>query len=686
MKQSPGSDRIPFYVAGGFVLLLLVLHPLGTFGPIDDKWVDQMFRWRGMESADPRITLVAIDDEAIKQVGQYPWPRSVYPKVLDKLFKDGAKVVGLDVIFPDPSIPAEDAVLVDYARKWRDHLVFACDWDPGVLVRHAFRFPFPALHSAVKYFGAVNQPFIDRDEVIRSAPLVVGSSLDAHHWPADKDRQYSLGLKTLAVYEGRDPEEYLGRRFVLHLNVRGEALRPTTLVDRGKKVVVNEQVFGIRRISAGRVLTGRLSDEERDALKGGIVLIGSTARAAFDHFPSPFTDSSPGVEVHATVIDNLLNHRELRSIAPWKTLLVALAFALASAWCLALNPLMSALVIVLALAGWVFGNVYAFHHFLVLQFTTPTLALIGPFIILTVRRTYREHSEKRFIKQTFGQFVAPEVVDDLIKDPSKIKLGGQKREMSMFFMDIEGFTKISEQMDPETLIWALNRYLTRLSQVIQKNKGMVDKYVGDCIVAIWNAPLEQKDHRKLACLAAIECQEMIPEINRELQGRVPRPFAARIGVNSGVVTVGLMGSEQKLQYTVIGDDVNAASRLEGANKFFGSKIMVAESCFEDAKDEVEARLLGSIRVVGKATPLKVYELLGRKGALPDMWKRALPLYQSGIAAFQVRKFKDAKAKFSELLKIIPDDGPAKLYLNMAEDYTAIAPPAEWDGVFNLQEK
>jgi adenylate cyclase len=241
-------------------------------------------------------------------------------------------------------------------------------------------------------------------------------------------------------------------------------------------------------------------------------------------------------------------------------------------------------------------------------------------------------------------------------------------------------------LTPEELIVFLNRYLSALSQVVFEQKGVVDKYIGDCIMAFWNAPLPLENHRLRACLAAIECQEAMKELNAKLDGGLAAPPAIRIGVNSGAMTVGLTGSERKLQYTVIGDEVNLASRLEGANKFFGSRIMVSEATYNGAKDSVEARELGRVRVVGKDIPIRVFELLSRKGGLSEEWKKALPHYEKGLVDFYKRDYDKAVKDFQKVLEVFPHDGPATLYLGAARDYSAIAPPADWDGVFNLTAK
>jgi adenylate cyclase len=258
--------------------------------------------------------------------------------------------------------------------------------------------------------------------------------------------------------------------------------------------------------------------------------------------------------------------------------------------------------------------------------------------------------------------------------------------MTIFFLDIAHFTTISEKMAPEALIEFLNKYLSALTQVVHEQKGVVDKYIGDCIMAFWNAPMPAPDHRARACLAAIDCQAMVAKLNRELNGSVPETPSIRIGLNSGDVTVGLTGSEKKLQYTVIGDEVNLASRLEGANKFFGSFIMASEATYDGAKDVVVGRELGRVRVVGKEVPIRVFELIARKGQLSPEWERALPVYEKALELFNGRKYAEAAAQFQQFMGVFPNDGPGNLYLHAARDYAAIPPDEHWDGVFNLTAK
>ena len=315
----------------------------------------------------------------------------------------------------------------------------------------------------------------------------------------------------------------------------------------------------------------------------------------------------------------------------------------------------------------------------------PGLILIGSFLVLTVHKVLIEGAEKKLIKAKFGQFVSPEIVEELATNPEKAKLGAQKREMTVFFLDIAHFTTISEKMSAEALMAFLNRYLSSFSEVILDRRGTIDKFIGDCVVAFWNAPLENKDHARDAVLTALRCQIAIAELNKNLDASIPEIPQIRIGINTGFMNVGFTGTERKLAYTVIGDQVNLASRLEGANKFFGSQIIISEPTYQGAKDAVEARYLGRARVVGKETPVPVYEPLAVKGKLTPAWAKALPVWEKGVAAFYDKKYEDALARFTEFLVLMPQDGPGELYRNISRDYAAL-PPDDWDQVFNLTAK
>jgi adenylate cyclase len=642
--------------------------------------------------ADKRVIIVEIDDTALKKVGAYPWPRSQYKKLLDSLFAAGVKAVGLDILFPDPSRPEEDKVLVEVTRKYADKLVHSMYTRPIVGTTDLeYVYPFEELRKASKHLSLVH-PEQDEDGFIRYMALFGTNKvgINADDVLKDPDRIPTLGTAVLSIAEGKAPDEYgkaLGQN-IFRLNLRGEK----TIVEWREKNGEYEQVeIGKRRgfvyVGAWPVMSGELDALTREALKGAMVLVGTTAKGAFDHFPNAFTDSMPGVESHATLIDNLLNGRRLKELPLILTHGMVVILLLLARWLVTLSPLYAGLGFVAVGLGWVGASYGALKNQCFLEFTAPAVAFGGTFIALMVHRAMQEYAQKREVRQMFGQYVAPEVVDILVKDPDKLKLGGDRRDMTMFFLDIAHFTTISEKMKAENLIQFLNHYLTALTDDILATNGVVDKYIGDCIMAFWNAPLDEPKHREKACLAAVACLKTIERLNKDyVDPTIPEKPAVRIGLNSGDVVVGNTGSARKLAYTVLGDEVNLASRLEGANKFFGSTVMASENTYKEAAGVVEARPLGRVRVVGKAIPILVYELLGKKGEVGEAWQKGLPLYRSGVEKYNGREFAGAKADFEAVLKHLPDDKVSKLYLNVCQDFCTIPPPPEWDGVFNLTSK
>ena len=695
-------NRFPRRFSIAFTVLFLLLYwPSGVMLPFDgifthmeDQWMDHLFQMREKDVAlgDPRIIVAAMDDDSQKKY-TFPLPRSIHARLLDKLKGYGVKTVSFDVIFSEPR--EHDQELIDATRRFGHviHLFTTKSQETAHGAVMEVHPPIAGLAKTAQYLGYPNiDLMLDDDGHVRRSMMFDRRASD----PRDSNRiAPSMDIAAVASFLDK-PIESFYKAFaepeprVSLINFR--RLTNWLVHERhdqklvGKVANLQQVDASYRRISIMDLVEGTLSDAQRSALKGSLVLVGSTSLGYFDHYPTPFTSQSPGVEYHANNIDNLLHDDYLKESSRGLMILVILFMIWLPMALLRAPPIVSTAAAAAVLAGWFALTYWQFAHGVRVEFIAPAVALVVAFLVQTVHRVLVEGQEKKFIKDLFGQFVAPEVVADLARDPSRIKLGGERRDMTVFFLDIAHFTTISEKMAPEALIIFLNKYLSALSHIIQEEKGVVDKYIGDCIMAFWNAPMELKDHRARACLAAIECQRMMGELNKTLDMDLPEIPMVRIGLNSGDVTVGLTGSEKKLQYTVIGDEVNLASRLEGANKFFGSRIMASESTVKGAEHVVEMRQLGRVRVVGKAIPIKVYELLAKKGELSSDWRKALPLYEQGVTHFNKREFEKAVACFQEVVKIVPADGPASLYLTVASDYSAIPPPEDWDGVFNLTAK
>jgi adenylate cyclase len=286
----------------------------------------------------------------------------------------------------------------------------------------------------------------------------------------------------------------------------------------------------------------------------------------------------------------------------------------------------------------------------------------------------------------FQHYLSPEVVNEVLEDPGKLGLRGSIQEVTVFFSDLAGFTSIAEALSPEELTALLNDYLTPMSNIIQEHGGCLDKYEGDLIMSFFGAPVTYEDHARRACFAALENQERLQRLREEFAQAGRPPLYARIGLASGPVRVGNMGSEIRFDYTVMGDTANLASRLEGINKLYATSIMVSETTRKAVGDAVVAREVDMVRVKGKAEPVRIYELLAKAGGLDGPWEQVLELYSSALALYRKRDFTNAASGFEEVLKLRPDDGPTLAMLSRCRVYATSPPPGDWAGVHVATEK
>ncbi len=715
-KKAASGGKALYWFGAGFTALMLISMLLDSWikggfwiRPMENKWSDirtflpQYLSFFQADSdftssigkyynrrADERITIVAIDEYTVKEMG-YPFKRKYYATLIEKLNQAGVKAIGIDILLADSDRDdlASDQRLVEAVRKAGNvSALLYMDPQTGEL-----KYPIKGLGEMAKI---ISHPHVENEMEsngqVRRVNLFSATKgyQDLQIKPRCGKDCMGVGLPllamgTYAIYKNeplKDLESSYGTE-AERVNFRTPQDRP---IHPGweKNKNLNTEYLVYRHISVLDIMRGTLSKEERAALKGGIVLVGSTAMGAFDHYPSPFFASWPGVELHANVIDNILHDDFLKPISGW----IFLGLVLVVIWMPILLAKYSIKVISLASAGFMFAllifNIFALTRLYDMPYLSILIAMVIPFIFVTTHKAILEGREKKWIKNTFGQYLSPKVVEIITKDPSKLKLGGEKRDMTAMFADIASFTTISEKLTPEQLTAMLNAYLSGLTDEILKHDGVVDKFIGDCIMAFWNAPLDLKNHRTQACLAAVDCLAVNNRLNAAAKDMPIKPNF-RIGLNAGPMTVGNMGSQNRFSYTAIGDAVNLASRLEGANKFFHSRIMASAGVFDEAKDLLDSRYLGQIRVVGKAIPVKVYELFARKGeAAPEIAKMIQP-YGTGMANFYAGKYQESAKDFKAALTARPEDGPSQFYIDLAEKYVK-EPPKEWDGTFNLESK
>lgn len=343
-------------------------------------------------------------------------------------------------------------------------------------------------------------------------------------------------------------------------------------------------------------------------------------------------------------------------------------------------------IVLLALTdAWIsfYGqNVKAFFDKYRFLFTFIPLAIYFLYSYIDTKRR-REQQEKEKIKNAFKQYVMPAIIDELLRDPSKLKLGGEKKHLSILFTDIKDFSTISEHLSPEQLVGFLNEYLTKMTDIILENHGVVDKYIGDAIMAFWGAPVDEPYHTYLVCKSALDMVEINKKMNVEWKERGLPEIHTRIGINTGNVIVGNIGSEKKFDYTVLGDHVNLASRLEGLNKMYGTHVLISESTYQLVKDRVNVRSLDLVRVKGKTQPVKIYELLPEKLSKED--KEFLRIWDKALELYCTRKFGDAKKWFESCLKIKAEKA-AEEYAERCRTFLKTPPPKDWDCVWTHTTK
>ena len=422
-------------------------------------------------------------------------------------------------------------------------------------------------------------------------------------------------------------------------------------------------------------------------VNGKIALIGEVAEVAHDQFETP-VGNVYGVEVIANSISTIIKNGPLKA-ASWGLEWLVGFLLLVVFLCTRLihAPLARNSISIAVLVLYVLFITYIYISIgLVFSISYLLIASVFSLIVINMRFYISEMGQKTMIREMFGQYLSPKVVENLVDDPRKIQLGGEEREMTAFFSDIQGFSSISERLTPSELVQLLNDYLTDMCDIILGAEGTVDKFEGDSIMAFWGAPTRQDDHAKRACFAAIEMNDRLVELRARALQKGVTPLEVRMGMNTGTMVVGNMGSKQRMNYTVMGDAVNLASRLEGANKAYGSGMMISESTYRSCEVDIDVRELDRITVVGKSEPVTVYQLLNRKNQTTSADADLVDQFSKGLELYKAGDFRRAKSEFSACLDIFAEDGPALAYISRCQAYTDNPPGADWDGIYRLTEK
>ena len=428
---------------------------------------------------------------------------------------------------------------------------------------------------------------------------------------------------------------------------------------------------------------------KKEWFKDRIFILGASALAIYDLRVTPFDRNMPGPETHLNVIDNLLRqdflkiHKDEEMYMPLSLFFIGVLASLVISYLGAVSGFFTT-IIMLATVLIVDKHIFFLNGWVV-TIIFPLILILSLYIFMTFYKYFTEERSKKELRGTFSKYVSPSIVDEILKDPENLELGGKKQNMTVLFSDIRGFTTISEMLDPKALSELLNSYLTPMTELVFEHKGTLDKYMGDAVMAFFGAPVQYPDHAAHACRCALSHIKKLKELQIEYEKKGLPQIDIGIGINTGEMSVGNMGSETVRSYTVMGDAVNLGSRLEGINKEYGTRIIISEFTYQDVKDSFICREIDWVRVKGKNKPVKIFELID-EGSTSVENAKMLKHFNKGFELYHQKMWTEAIEQFNLALNHVPEDVPSKLYIQRCETFIKQPPPEDWDGVYVMTTK
>lgn len=732
------------------ILLLMLLSATVAVRDWDPPIVEQLrdmvfdhYNRKMPRKAANQTVIIDIDEESLKRIGQWPWPRNVIGDLPLALKEMGVKATAFDIVFAEPdrtspaaiakglpdtpelapvktvleALPDNDSAFAAKVQEAGNVIMgfnvsdqymqrepvlkasFGSSGQGANPYKFAKKFPnyvtpLPVLSDAAAGSG-IFATHVSNDGLLRKVPLLVGV---AKPNKSTGDVYPSLALEAVRIALGEisfDVTSY-GRRSLKGYGIKsvkvGNYKIPTD--ETGRLTIYYTGHRSELFVPAWKVLA---RDVDPQLLKDKIAFVGTSAVGLLDLRSTPLNPIVPGVEIHAEMTEQILNGQFLQRpdfMEGGEKIFIAVI----GLFIIFLSPFigtgtLALLGAVMAVGGY-FGGLYMYEtKGYQLDPVYPTLAITLIFIVSSVLTNLRSEMEKRMIRQAFDRYLAPDLIEELVKHPEKLQLGGEVRELTVMFTDIRNFTTISENMDPAELIRMMNDFLTPMTSAVLDNKGFVDKYMGDAMMTFWNAPIDMPQHAENACKAALEMVRALAPVNAELKARAEaagKPYfelKAGIGINSGRASVGNMGSKQRFAYSALGDTVNLASRMEGQTKAYGVSIMIS-SATHKAAPGFAAIELDLLTVKGRTEPERVYTLLGgQEEAKGEAFRSYAACHEKMLAAYRTMKWDEAQGHIDECLKLRPDmEGLYKLYRDRMAAYRQNPPPAGWNGTWVAKDK
>ncbi len=685
---------------------------------------------RDKSKIDKRITLVAIDDESIKAIGKWPFPRENYTRLMNKLKNFGAKVIAYDVFFseqalvcPGSNVDSEfteamanfqsvdgNRVVIPYSLSSYPEEIF--EQMPDVLYNFVMDtkqseglntrqmyverrvFPIPQISEKDVALAHI-QVEADKDGLLRHYPLV--GNVETLYLPGFSLATYEAYTGDSITLEMLNYGEYV-------LKLKSGDLHLNNLGETKVRWLGGEGHFPT--YSFWDVLNAADDDPIlKQAFNGNVVFIGSTAYGAHDLRHTPVDPLMPGVFFHMNMLHMLLEGNFFKPMAEsvkWSWYLLIGGSLLMIIIQFLGNPLFDVLGAILISSGAFYADInhftpegYEIKLFFIL------FSIIGIYMWNTFLHFYLANKDKAFLKSAFGNYISPELIDEMYKSGEPPKLGGDSGVRTAYFTDIQGFSTFSEKLTATQLVELLNEYLTAMTDILLEEKGTLDKYEGDAIIAFFGAPMPLEDHAHRACLVAHQMQMKLAQLRIKWQGegdkwpQIVHEMRMRIGINSGEIVTGNMGSASRMNYTMMGDSVNLAARLEESAKQYGIFTQVAKETVELAGDDFLWRELDTIRVMGKSVPVTSYDLLGLKDSAPDFLEELAEKFALALSLYKAQRFEEALGTFKETLELeyqrFPElkgvkTNPSEIYIERCEEYIKVPPPPNWDGVWTLTSK
>ncbi|MBA3018792.1 MAG: adenylate/guanylate cyclase domain-containing protein [Proteobacteria bacterium] len=711
------------------------------------KTIDLRFKSRGIIEPGSNIVLAVIDEKSIAKEGKWIWPRSKIADLVNKLSEKGARVIAFDIGFFEPdeerivqvinSIQSE-AKHIDIQNKsfeqYLENLKLKSDNDK--LLADAI------LDSKAKvvlgYFfhmsPAESGHFDEKDMRIHQKNIsgskykfVRYSSGNAYNAPLIEANMPQSNIKTISEatkYSGYfnmiSDTDGVVRWMPAVLRFNDNLYAPLSLIAAGayldEPLSFKIAEYGVERLqlgktaiptdALGRVLINYRGGEKTfphipvtdilkdnippNALKDKIVLVGATAVGIYDLRVTPLESVFPGLEIHANFVDSILSNDFLFYPA-WAPLFDITAIIVAGLLIGIALPrtgvITGALSALTLFTGYILLCQYMFSEKgYILNLVYPLLVTVLVYVSITAYKYLVEAKQKRFVKNAFSTYLAPSVVKQLIDSPEKLVLGGEQRVITAFFSDVQGFTSISESLTPHELVELLNEFLTEMTDIILNNEGTVDKFEGDAIIAFFGAPNYLENQAEVACKSCVEMQKRLAELRIKWKESNKPELKMRIGLCTGSAVVGNMGSKNRMDYTMMGDTVNTAARLEGVNKIYGIYTLISETTYESGGKGFLTREIDSIKVVGKKEPVSIYELIGFSDDNNEKMQKITGLYSKGLNAYRNRNWEKAVEFFKDVLEVAPDDGPSITMLARCKEFILNPPEKDWDGSFSMKTK